>query len=133
RTPRCARSNATRRCRTGTPLPERRVVLPANLFRTRRAPSVVGGARARLALRSRGPRAWHGGCLRTSPWRRPAEMARNSDEELEGRWVSFQIRSVYIPDKERLLAELYGDHVLQGRVVGVSDSGDQTGAFLVVE
>jgi len=60
-------------------------------------------------------------------------MARNSDEELEGRWVSFQIRSVYIPDKERLLAELYGDHVLQGRVVGVSDSGDQTGAFLVVE
>jgi hypothetical protein len=59
-------------------------------------------------------------------------MPGNGHGELEGRWVSFPIRSVYIPDKERLLLELYGDHVLQGRVVGTSDSGDQTGAYLVV-
>jgi hypothetical protein len=59
-------------------------------------------------------------------------MRRSSHDDLEGRWVSFRIRSVYIPDKERLLLQLYGDHLLQGKVVGVSDSGDETGVYLVV-
>lgn len=52
--------------------------------------------------------------------------------ELRDRWVHFKIRDVYIPDPEKLLVELYGDDLLQGKVVDLSDSGTQQGAFAVV-
>ena len=53
--------------------------------------------------------------------------------ELRDRWVHFKIRDVYIPDPEKLLVELYGDDLLQGKVVDLSDSGSRQGAFAVVE
>lgn len=52
---------------------------------------------------------------------------------LEHRWVHFKIRDVYIPDAQMLLLEIYGDDLLQGKVVDVSDSGSPQGAFAVVE
>lgn len=51
---------------------------------------------------------------------------------LKHRWVHFKIRDVYIPDPQTLLLEVYGDDLLQGRVVDISDSGSPDGAFAVV-
>jgi hypothetical protein len=53
--------------------------------------------------------------------------------ELRNRWVHFKIRDVYIPDPAKVLFEMYGDDLLQGRVVDLSDSGGAEGAFVVVE
>ena len=53
--------------------------------------------------------------------------------ELRNRWVHFKIRDVYIPDPAKVLFELYGDDLLQGKVIDLSDSGSQQGAFAVVE
>ena len=52
--------------------------------------------------------------------------------ELKHRWVHFKIRDVYIPDPQMLLLEVYGDDLLQGQVVDISDSGNPEGAFAVV-
>jgi hypothetical protein len=53
--------------------------------------------------------------------------------ELKHRWVHFKIRDVYIPDPQMLLLEVYGDDLLQGKVIDISDSGNPEGAFAVVE
>jgi hypothetical protein len=53
--------------------------------------------------------------------------------ELRDRWVHFKIRDVYIPDPQKLLDKLYGNDLLQGRVVDLSDSGSHEGTFAVVE
>jgi len=53
--------------------------------------------------------------------------------ELRNRWVNFRIRDVYIPDPRKLLSDLYGSHLLQGRVIDVSDSGKEEEVFVVVE
>lgn len=53
--------------------------------------------------------------------------------DLKNRWVHFQIRDVYLPEPHNLLDALHGGDLLQGRVVEMSDSGMQPGAFLVVE
>jgi len=53
--------------------------------------------------------------------------------ELRNRWVNFRIRDVYIPDPRKLLSDLYGDDLLQGRVMDVSDSGKEEEVFVVVE
>lgn len=52
---------------------------------------------------------------------------------LNGLWVHFRIRDVYVPDPATLLAELYGADVLQGRVVAVSDTGEPGGLYAVIE
>jgi hypothetical protein len=52
--------------------------------------------------------------------------------ELRNRWVHFRIRDVYIPNPEKLLADLYGDDLLQGQVTDVTDSGHPGGVFVVV-
>jgi len=52
--------------------------------------------------------------------------------ELRNRWIHFRIRDVYVPNPEVLLVALYGNDVLQGRVVEMSDSGDEREAFAVV-
>ena len=54
------------------------------------------------------------------------------DLELRNRWVHFRIRDVYIPNPEKLLSDLYGDDLLQGKVVDVTDSGHAGGVFVVV-
>jgi hypothetical protein len=53
--------------------------------------------------------------------------------ELRNRWVNFKIRDVFIPDPQKLLIELYGNDLLQGRVVDLSDSGREEEVFAVVE
>jgi hypothetical protein len=53
--------------------------------------------------------------------------------ELRNRWVHFKICDVHVPDPQTLLAELYGNDLLQGKVVDLSDSGMQEEAFAVVE
>jgi hypothetical protein len=51
--------------------------------------------------------------------------------ELRNRLVHFRIADSYIPDPGRLLAELYNDHLLQGRVREISVYNDQQ--YLVVD
>jgi len=53
--------------------------------------------------------------------------------ELRSRWVQFKICDVYIPDPQKLLIELHGDDLLQGKVIDLTDSGTQKEAFIVVE
>ncbi len=53
--------------------------------------------------------------------------------ELKNRWIHFRIQDVYIPEPEKLLVQLYGDDLLQGKVLDVSDSGLPGGAFVVVQ
>lgn len=53
--------------------------------------------------------------------------------ELRNRWVHFKIRDVYIPDPAKVLFDMYGDDLLQGRVTDLSDSGTTDGVFVVVE
>jgi hypothetical protein len=47
--------------------------------------------------------------------------------------VQFKIRDVYHPDPTKVLFDLYGDNLLTGKVVTLSDSGMQKDAFVVVE
>jgi hypothetical protein len=53
--------------------------------------------------------------------------------ELRDRWIHFRISDVYIPDPEKLLIELYGNDLVQGKVIDLSDSGAQQGSFAVVQ
>ena len=53
--------------------------------------------------------------------------------ELRNRWVHFKIRDVYIPDPAKVLFDMYGDDLLQGRVMDLSDSGSADGVYVVVE
>jgi hypothetical protein len=52
---------------------------------------------------------------------------------VRNRWVHFRIRDVYYPDAVQVLDKLHGSDLLQGRVVDMSDSGERSGAFAVVE
>lgn len=42
------------------------------------------------------------------------------------------IRDVYVPDPDAVLSELYGRHLLQGRVIEVSGGEGKREAFAVV-
>lgn len=53
--------------------------------------------------------------------------------DLKNHWVHFRIRDVYVPDPQELLARIYGDDLLQGRVIDLSDSGLEEEIFAVVE
>jgi len=53
--------------------------------------------------------------------------------DLKGQVVQFKIRDVYHPDPIQVLADLYGDDLLMGKVVALTDSGMQKDAFVVVE
>jgi hypothetical protein len=53
--------------------------------------------------------------------------------DLRGQKVQFKIRDVYHPDPIRVLLDLYGNDLLTGKVVTLSDSGMQKNAFVVVE
>jgi len=52
--------------------------------------------------------------------------------DLRNRWVHFKVRDVYFPDPEKVLTDLYGNNLLQGKVVDVSDSGPAQSPFAVV-
>jgi len=53
--------------------------------------------------------------------------------ELRDRWIHFRICDVYIPDPEKLLIELYGNDLVQGKVIDLSDSGAHQESFAVVQ
>ena len=53
--------------------------------------------------------------------------------DIRNRLVNFKVRDVYIPDAREILVELYGNDILQGRVLDLSDSGSAKDAFAVVE
>jgi len=53
--------------------------------------------------------------------------------ELRNRLVNFKVRDVYLPDAREILIELYGNDIMQGRVLDLSDSGVAKRAFVVVE
>ncbi|MGC4001317.1 MAG: hypothetical protein QM767_29220 [Anaeromyxobacter sp.] len=48
-------------------------------------------------------------------------------------WVQFRLRDAYLPDARDLSLRLHGEDLLQGRVVGVSDSGTTEAAYVVVQ
>lgn len=47
--------------------------------------------------------------------------------------VHFKIRDVYHPDPVKILTDLYGDDLLTGKVLDLSDSGMQKDVFAVIE
>jgi len=58
---------------------------------------------------------------------------KSSDTQLKNRWVSFRILDVYIPDPAKILMDLHGGDILQGKVIDLSDNGSEKEAFLVIE
>ena len=50
-----------------------------------------------------------------------------------GTRVRFAIKDVYFPAPAMVLGKLYGDDVMSGHVVDVSDSGAEADAFMVVK
>ena len=54
-------------------------------------------------------------------------------QNVRNQWVHFRINDVYFPDPARILMELHGTDVLQGKIIDMSDSGAQQEAFAVVE
>ena len=48
------------------------------------------------------------------------------------RVVHFRICDVYLPEPVAVLQELYGEQLLQGKVLDVTDSGQPDGSFVVV-
>jgi hypothetical protein len=52
---------------------------------------------------------------------------------LKNRLVHFRVCDVYIPDPPEVLNELYGNDILQGKVVDLTDSGEREKAFVVVK
>jgi hypothetical protein len=53
--------------------------------------------------------------------------------DLKNHTVSFRVCDVYHPDPSKIAMDLYGKHVLQGRVIDVSDSGAAESAFAEVK
>jgi hypothetical protein len=68
----------------------------------------------------------------TPPALSDARRQRKGNVELRNRWVHFKVSDVHIPNAEQVLLELYGDHLLQGQVMDISESGKQ-GKFAVVK
>jgi len=53
--------------------------------------------------------------------------------DLRNHHVHFKISDIYIPDPKKLLYQLHGNDVLEGRVVDMSDGGAEENAFAVIE
>ena len=53
--------------------------------------------------------------------------------DLRNQRVRFRIRDVYLPDPKALLTDLYGNELLNGKVIDISDSGTEEGVFAVIE
>jgi hypothetical protein len=71
---------------------------------------------------------WHATCLHCARMNSCEASAR---PELRDRWVHFRIRDAHIPEPSTLLAEMYGEHLLQGRVREISVLRDKP--FVVVD
>lgn len=60
-------------------------------------------------------------------------LAKSQQRHVRNRWVNFRISDAYVPEPAQILMELHGKDLLQGRVIDLSDSGNQNEAFAVVE
>jgi hypothetical protein len=49
------------------------------------------------------------------------------------RRIAVRLRDIYLPDPQQVALELFGDQVLEGRVIDVSDNQQPGGAYAVVE
>jgi len=58
---------------------------------------------------------------------------RQEDLSLRNRLVHFKIRDVYFPDPKDVSIALHADDILQGKVIDLSDSGNQELAYAVIE
>lgn len=58
---------------------------------------------------------------------------RTNALQLIDRLVNFRVRDVYMPDPREILDELYGNDILQGKVLDLTDSGATKQVFAVVE
>jgi hypothetical protein len=47
--------------------------------------------------------------------------------------VQFKVSDIYLPDPRNLLWELHANDLLQGRVVELSDSGQEQNVFAIIE
>jgi hypothetical protein len=53
--------------------------------------------------------------------------------DLRDRWVNFRMSSVYHPAPPDLALHLHGGDLLQGKVLGYSDSGTKQRAYVIVK
>jgi hypothetical protein len=53
--------------------------------------------------------------------------------KLEHRLVNFRVCDVHFPEPAKVLAELYGHHLLQGWVTGSTYDGASGGQFAIIE
>jgi hypothetical protein len=60
-------------------------------------------------------------------------MPESVYETLKGRYVQFRVRDIHLPEPTVVLQELHGGDVLEGKVIDLSDSGREGGAFVVIE
>ena len=61
------------------------------------------------------------------------DAVRQEDLSLRNRWVHFKMRDVYFPDPKDVSIALHADDILQGKVIDLSDSGNQELAYAVIE
>lgn len=47
--------------------------------------------------------------------------------------MQFRVCDIYLPDPSSVLRELHGNELLCGRVIEMSDTGQEKDAFVVVE
>jgi hypothetical protein len=52
--------------------------------------------------------------------------------DLRDHYVQFHLADIYLPDPVTLTYELHGNDVVRGKVLEMSDSGEQADAFVVV-
>ena len=52
--------------------------------------------------------------------------------ELLNRRVQFRVRDIYLPDPQTVMKELYGESVLEGRVLEITEN-DEGARFAVIE
>ena len=52
--------------------------------------------------------------------------------DLRDHYVQFRLGDVYLPDPLTLIYELHRNQLIRGRVIEMSDSGEQEDAFVIV-
>lgn len=60
-------------------------------------------------------------------------MATEEFNFLVNRFVRFKVNDVTIPDPQAVVTELYGDDIVQGKVVDITKSGRDEKTFIVVK
>jgi hypothetical protein len=87
----------------------------------------IGGKRCSPAL-------WHASCEEYGTDSKSNTCGDDGQVDgLRDQQVQFKICDVYHPHPTEVLLDLYGDDLLTGKVVELSDSGMQREAFAVVE